>query len=409
MTLKYRIAAIIGHLLEQYDRALFGLLAPFISPLFFKNQDPITSLIFTFGMIPLGYLARPLGAWFFGWIGDHVGRKEALFGSLLGLALITFTIGFLPTYEIAKGFSPILLAICRILQGFFAAGESSGGAIFILENSSTNQRSTLSGWYNASSMGGILIASAMVTFFASQGWIEKYWRTLFFLGGMTGLFGVFIRRLPTVKTGKRVTSNLVILVEEKKALLRIIFASGFSHATYYFAFTLMNGLIPLLTPVSKAEIMSINTLLLILDFSFLPIFGFLANKFGNEKIMLMGSIGAFLLACPLFYFLNEANLITISALRCIILILGVAFAAPYHAWAIQLVKEEKRYLIMSIGSAIGAQIIGAPCAAISIFLFQLTGSTYGAGFYFALSALAASWSLFKAEKIQEHNNLKSRL
>src|SRR5260221_48414 len=113
MILRYRIAGMMGHLLEHYDRALFGLLAPFIAPLFFEASDPITALILAYGMIPLGYLIRPLGAWFFGWIGDSIGRKEALFCSLLGMAIVTLAIGCLPAYKEVGGFSALLLAICR--------------------------------------------------------------------------------------------------------------------------------------------------------------------------------------------------------------------------------------------------------------------------------------------------------
>src|SRR5579872_7035410 len=131
---RFRFAGMIGNLLEHYDRALFGLLAPFIAPLFFEGKDPLTALILTYGMLPLGILSRPLGSLFFGWIGDRFGRREALFYSLLGMAFTTIGIGFLPIYAQIGALAPLLLAFGRLLQNFFDAGETAGGAIAVLEN-----------------------------------------------------------------------------------------------------------------------------------------------------------------------------------------------------------------------------------------------------------------------------------
>src|SRR5579862_656680 len=118
MSLKNRIIGIIGNIFEHYDSALFGLLAPFIASLFFETQDPVTALILTYGMLPLGILFRPLGSLFFGWIGDHWGRRQALFLSLTGMGVATVLMGCLPTYATAGIYAPLLLALCRILQNF---------------------------------------------------------------------------------------------------------------------------------------------------------------------------------------------------------------------------------------------------------------------------------------------------
>src|SRR5579872_3210875 len=169
-------AGLIGNILEHYDTALFGLLAPFIAPLFFHTQDPFTALILTYAMIPLGMLARPLGSFSFGLISDRFGRRQALCWSLTGMAIATTSIGFLPT---SSEIAPLLLALMRLLQSFFAAGESAGGAIYVLENTRVPKRSFMSSVFDASTVGGILIAAALVTFLSMQGWVEMGWRYLF--------------------------------------------------------------------------------------------------------------------------------------------------------------------------------------------------------------------------------------
>ena len=84
--LKNRLASIIGNILDHYDTALCGFLAPFIAPLFFQGQDPLSSLLLTYGILFLGVLTKPIVYIYFGWIGDRFGRRQALCLSQYALA-----------------------------------------------------------------------------------------------------------------------------------------------------------------------------------------------------------------------------------------------------------------------------------------------------------------------------------
>jgi len=395
MLLRDRLAGIIGNLLEHYDNALFALLAPFIAPLFFEEKDPITALILTYGMLPLGFLTRPFGSLFFGWIGDSFGRRQALFLSLFGMALVTIGIGFLPVYKDIGIYAPLFLALGRMLQSFFTAGESTGGAIFVLEHTHSSKRPFVSSCYDASSIGGILLASVLVTFMSVQGNIEANWRYLFWAGGITAFFGIFLRWMTkdssefTRSTIDKKGYGLFILKEYKIPLLAIIIASGFSFTTYSLAFTLMNGYIPLITSLSNTDVMKVNTLLLIFDMSLLPFFGYVANKFGKEPVMLIGAFGSALGAIPLFSILENADLSTVIAARFMIIIFGVAFAAPYYAWAIEQVPTRHRYLILSLGGALGSQLIGNPSSAICLWLYKIFGWSWVPGLYLLFVGAAA--------------------
>ena len=189
--MKFRFATIVGNILEHYDTALFALLAPFIAPLFFSSVDSLTALIMTYGLIPLGMITKPLGSLFFGRIGDLYGRKKALSISLLGTALTTFAIGCLPTYEIIGNWAPLFLMIAKMMQRFFSAGETSGGALYFLDGSS--HKSLLSGIYGSASMIGVLLASFLVSLMAGFQLMAVGWRLLFLLGGATAIVGFFFR------------------------------------------------------------------------------------------------------------------------------------------------------------------------------------------------------------------------
>ena len=397
-----RFAGIIGNVLEHYDTALFALLAPFIAPLFFDNRDPLTALILTYGMLPLGMLARPVGSLFFGWIGDRFGRRQALFCSLFGMALATVCIGSLPTYRPVGSLAPVLLALGRLLQNFFAAGEATGGAIFVLEQTHSTKRGLISSLYDASSVGGILIASGLVTWFSYLGTIDQMWRVLFWAGGFTAVFGFFFR-LKTVDTGEFVRSKDFFngLKEQKRALISIVLASGFSYTTYSFAFTLMNGYIPLVTSIGRSDVMKVNTALLVVDMFLLPCFGYLANRFSKERVMLFGAVSSAVTAIPLFYLLGGAtSLGTVIGVRLAIVFFGVAFAAPYHAWALEQVPPQSRYTVLSLGYTLGSQLIGAPASAICLCLYKQIGWSAAPGLYLLGVSLAAMYVVTVSAKIK---------
>lgn len=394
-----RFAGMVGNILEHYDHALFGLLAPFLAPLFFDQQDPLTALILTYGMLPLGILTRPLGSLFFGWIGDRFGRREALFYSLLTTALATISIGCLPTHADAGIWAPIFLAFARMVQSFCAAGESTGGAIFVLEHTSEKKRSFMSSLYDASSILGILTASALVTFFSAQGIVEEKWRLLFWIGGSSALLGILLRlKTKTEALVSKKEPLLHILKANKAILLSIILLSGFSYTTYSLSFTLMNGFVPLITFLTKADVLKVNTALLVADMLLLPIFGYLAYRFGKEKVMLTALFCSLVGAIPLFSILSAASLERVIGVRLLIMTFGVAFAAPYYAWCIERIAPQHRFRILALGAALGSQLIGMPSSALCLWVYQKTGWVAAPGLYLSL---LAGFALFRMTRKKE--------
>jgi MFS transporter, MHS family, proline/betaine transporter len=404
---RYHFAGMIGNVLEHYDNALFGFLAPFIAPLFFGNHDPIVALILTYGMLPLGLLTRPLGSLFFGWIGDRFSRRQALFYSLFGMAMITVGIGSLPIYRDIGSWAPISLAIGRMLQNFFASGETVGGAIFVLEHTDLVKRNLISSIYDALSIGGILIASGLVTLLSYWGCIETGWRVLFWIGGLTAILGIFLR-LSTQESSEFANSKAIgrpqlmqLLYTHKGILLRLVIVSGFSYITYSLSFTLMNGYVPLVTFLTKTDVMKVNTELLVMDMLLLPCFGYLANKFDKKKIMCSAALCSAVVAIPMFACLNQAGIGMVIVIRIVLVILGVSFAATYHAWAIEQVPPHTRYTVLSLGYAIGSQLIGAPTAAICLWLYQKMSWSAAPGIYIMVIAMTASYVIYhdmKAER-----------
>lgn len=391
----------LGNFFEHYDTALFGFLSVFLAPLIFPQQDELTALILTYAMIPLGMLAKPLGAIIFGYIGDYYGRGQALFLSLAGMSVVSGFIACTPTYQQAGMLAPIIFCFGRALQNFFSAGESVGGAIYLLENTQARRHDLLSSIYGMTTIGGILLASAGVFLLGWKGIIYTGWRLLYLIGCLTAFFGLMIRQRVPVdswnESKTRQTRSCMSLLKDlwiyRKALLLIVIASGFSYANYSIALVLINGFIPLVTSVSKEEVMGLNTLLLILDFCALPFFGWVSSRITREKVMLFASLAVVASGLPLFMMLPDASLMGILGIRICLVLLGVAFSAPFHAWAQQLVPKESRYSVISFGYSIGSQLLGGPTAAFSLWLYKSTGVLSSISWYWLALALLSSLSV----------------
>lgn len=387
--------ACLGNFFEHYDTALFGFLSPFLAPLIFPEKDPMTALILTYAIIPLAMLARPVGSLVFSYIGDVYGKTYALFLTLAGMSFVSGCIALSPTYGQAGILAPVIFCIGRALQNFFAAGETIGGAIFLLENSPERRQDLFSSLYDASTMGGHLLASFGVFLLSTYDFVNPGWRLLYLSGCITALFGCLMRRSsPPIKESIKFSESVLKLKnslwEHRKILFFIMVCSGFGSACYSIALVLMNGLIPLVSIFTKEEIMKINTYLLILDFCALPVFGWVASKISREKLMLLSSLAVALFSIPLCLSLEGASLPHIISVRILFVIFGVAFFAPFHAWAIQLLPRDSRYAVISLGYALGSQLLGSPTAALALWCFKKTGMMASVAWYWMFLSLLSS-------------------
>jgi len=402
---RYIYAGIIGNILEHYDTALFGLLAPFLAPLFFPTFDPLNALILTYAILPLDILSKPLGSLVFGHIGDRLGRKQALSLSIIGTAVMTGLMGCIPTYHEAGIYAVFILTAVRILQKMCAAGECIGGAIFILEHHEKDNKGFLGSLYSCSTVLGILLASAMINCFDTFGLIHSHWRWLFWAGFVTSGIGLYVRyqtqespeflrqeNLPSYTKG--FISTWEVLKKYRKEFLAIAAVSGFSYSIYEMALVFLNGYLPLVSDVSSSKIMGLNTLLLGLDMAILPVFGWISDKQNAAKHMFYASLASFAAAIPLLALCDHASYLQLLFVRTCWVILGVWFCAPFHAWSQDLIPVRHRYTIISLGYAIGSQLIGAPAASIGFWLYKHTQVVYAPAYYIMFAALLAMIGLY---------------
>ena len=192
-------AGSVGNLLEWYDFALFGLMAPILSDHFFPSESGGAGLIRVFGVFAAGYLARPLGGLLFGSIGDRLGRTRALTLSIWCMALPTVAMGFVPGEATVGIWAPVLLVSLRVVQGLSVGGEWVGSMIFLVETSETRRQGLRSSFGLLTISLGLALGSSVVfavhSFVGDADWQNWGWRIPYLLGAVLAVVGIWIRRV----------------------------------------------------------------------------------------------------------------------------------------------------------------------------------------------------------------------
>ncbi|WP_179405347.1 MFS transporter [Burkholderia guangdongensis] len=191
--------AALGGALEFYDFIIFVFFAPAIGQLFFPHDIPDwLRQLQTFGIFAAGYLARPLGGVIMAHFGDLVGRKRMFTLSVLLMSVPTLLMGCLPTYDTIGMLAPVLLLLFRILQGAAVGGEVPGAWVFVSEHVPARHVGYACGMLTAGLTAGILLGSLVAagvnSRYSSAEVTAFAWRIPFLLGGVFGLFSVYLRR-----------------------------------------------------------------------------------------------------------------------------------------------------------------------------------------------------------------------
>jgi len=155
-------ASSVGSLIEWYDFFVFATLAPTLAPKFYPAGDATVQLLLYLSTFAVGCLVRPLGALFFGRLGDLVGRKNTFLLTLLIMGVSTAGVGLLPGYGTIGYLAPALLIALRLLQGLAIGGEYGGAAIYVAEHVPDRRRAFSTSFIQSSAIAGLLLSILVV-------------------------------------------------------------------------------------------------------------------------------------------------------------------------------------------------------------------------------------------------------
>jgi len=201
--MRRRIRAIfigsIGNLVEWYDFYAYAAFALYFAGVFFPNSNPVVQQLNAALLFAAGFLVRPLGGWLFGYLADHHGRRGALMLSVSLMCFGSLMIAATPTYASIGIYTPISLAIARIIQGLSLGGEYGTSATYLTEMADQRHRGFYSSFQYVTLILGqicaLLVLLVLQKVFLTNDEIRTWgWRIPFFIGALLALIALVMRR-----------------------------------------------------------------------------------------------------------------------------------------------------------------------------------------------------------------------
>ena len=309
---KAAVSGWLGTALEFMDFQLYSLGAALVfHEIFFPEQSAAMALILAMGTYGAGYIARIVGAFIFGRMGDSIGRKKVLFITITMMGICTTLIGVLPTYAQIGIFAPVLLVTLRIIQGLGAGAEISGAGTMLAEYAPKGKRGIISSLVAMGTNCGTLSATAIwaVMFFAlDRGELIAWgWRVPFLASVVVMIFAIWLRmNLKESPVFEKV--NDAQTVQPDTSLGSMVKSKSFWLATgLRFGQAGNSGLIQtflagyLVQTLLFDKAIPTDALMIssILGFISIPLLGWLSDKVGRRLPYIILNISAILLAYPM--------------------------------------------------------------------------------------------------------------
>ncbi|WP_328767395.1 MFS transporter [Streptomyces sp. NBC_00286] len=369
---KAATAAWIGSALEYYDFFIYGSAAALIFPdVFFDESDPATGTLLSLATFGVAYAARPVGALFLGHFGDKLGRKKIMVFTLMLMGLSTFLIGCLPTREQVGTLAPVLLVLCRILQGISAAGEQASANSMSLEHAPPNRRGFFTSFTLSGTQGGQLLATLVfipVAALPEDQLLAWGWRIPFWLSFVVAVVGYVIRRTldetPTF-TQQAATEGVpkmplaVLLREHWADVLRVVAAALVASVSTIFTVWALSYATSDSVGMDRTSMLWVAALANLVALAAIPLWATLSDRIGRRPVFLLGAAGSAVTMFAYLWAISTGSYPLVLVLG--ILAFGVVYSAANGVWPAfygEMFSTRVRLSGMAIGTQIGFAIAG---------------------------------------------------
>ena len=320
---KIATAACFGTFLEWYDFLTFATLAVAFAPLFFPSSDPVTGLLASLATFGAGMIVRPLGAAFFGSLGDRIGRRPVFLITISLMGGATFAVGFLPTYEQIGILAPILLVSLRLLQGLSAGGEIGGSAVYLTEHAGDSNRGFKTSVLQLMGPLGMLISTLQLLLlnqfldpasFKEWGWRVPFWFSIALL--LVALkvrmtleeTPIFKNMLAKGETSKSPLRDNFKDKETRKQMFLLFFCISAGGSVLFFCVQVYTGIFMKSALQINPQIVDTLTITAtIVLFPLTIISGALSDRIGRRPVVISGLLLGTILIQPAYQFLQTLS------------------------------------------------------------------------------------------------------
>ncbi|EAJ9628736.1 MFS transporter [Campylobacter coli] len=391
------VAASSGNLVEWFDFYIYAFTATYFAHTFSTSDNPIVQQINAFGVFAAGFFMRPIGSWLFGSLADKVGRKKSMVVSVVLMALGSFMIAALPSKDVVGDFAIILLLLARLIQGLSVGGEYGIAATYLSELATEGKRGFYSSFQYVTLIGGQLLAvasiSIMLFFFSIDEMKDYAWRILFVVGGILALGSFLVRKVMN-------ESATQIHKHEDRGTLKALFTSSWKQFLMVLGITAGGSLaFYTITTYTKTFMENsgmdktlVNNLFLGALFILMiiqPLFGYIGDKIGHKRSLIIFCILAFVGIYPIFNLISsnaQSNASLVFILVVLLFIILSFYTSVAGIFKAKLFPEHVRALGTGLGYAISNAIFGgsAPWVALQ---FKNAGMENGFFVYIAVLTL----------------------
>ncbi len=394
-------ASTAGTMIEWYDFFIFGSLATIISTQFYPSGSPTASFLKTLATFAVGFAVRPLGALFFGRVGDLVGRKFAFLATLLIMGGSTAAIGFLPGYDRIGIAAPIILVILRLLQGLALGGEYGGAAVYVAEHVPDPKRGFYTSFIQTTATVGLFASLVVILItrsimgeaeFARWGWRIPFVLSLglvalsFYIRMQLGESPLFARLKAQGGASVSPIRESFDTWPKWKIVLRVLFGVTAGQAVVWYTgqfYALYFLQTVLKIPIATAY--GIVAVALVIGTPSFILFGHLSDRFGRKRIMMAGNLFAalsyFALYRAMTAFSAPLNAPAIVAIIVVQIVFAAMITGPVAAFLVESFPAKVRYTSMSLPYHFGNGWFGGFLPLIATALVARTGNIYAGLIY----------------------------
>ena len=399
---KVAVASFVGTALESYDQYVYAWLAAlFVGPLFFEPLGPVGGILASFATFAVVFFVRPLGAIYFGHLGDRIGRRTTLIITIILMGVATGAIGLLPTYEQAGWFGAVILVLLRLGQGLSLGGEWGGAVALTTEHANPRNRHFFASLVQLGSpVGSILSNMVWLAIFLTVDYedilTEGWWRIPLLTAFPLLLIALYLRwsidETPVfkelVEKGRRAEFPFMDVI--RRAPFAVVIAVGgalLGHGSYTLMNTYTTNYGVTVLGYQAMEFTMALTIGSLLQLIMIPTFGWLANRYSSTAVVAWGALGTLLVAFPLYWIILDATFFVLVMIMVVGGILPTASWAALGGMMSDLFDDKTRYTALAFSYNIAAAI----AATLPFLLVVMREATDSAWWHpgVVLAALAA--------------------
>lgn len=400
---KVLLAGAIGNFVEWYDWGLYGLFATTIATQFFPKSAPTAALLSTFATLGAGYAIRPLGGIVFGRLGDRIGRRAVLISSVLLMSAGTVAVGLLPSYAQIGAMAPVLLVLCRLVQGFSAGGESTGGDIFLVEHAPPGKRglfaSVTPAMNNIGTLVGVLVAVVMTSTTTPEQLASWGWRLPFLAAAPLALVGLYLRlgvdESPVFAAaraeGDIASAPLTEAFRVAKKPMLVMFAWAITYTvTFGIITTFLLSYLNVTVKFSKTQSLVVQLVILVVAVVSGVLAGLLIEIVGRKRIAVVSALGMAIWAVPAFVLLENSTVLEACLIAGVLAVFAGGIGTTTLLAVVELFPSRVRSSASTLAYQIGIALFGGSTPYVATWLVNRTHLAHGPGYYLAgLCAIAA--------------------